>query len=152
MNRWFFWVLAPIMLATGLGLPFIVEPPTWQGQLVLYGLCATLILASLGLADGRRFRWALKWVAGAILCAYSLYLVSEAWQWWNGKPFGFGSSRARRNLFNAIRGFIVFGIPSIIFLVTGKSETVVDSLLSDESQNQDRSSQNQNERDRTGGG
>ena len=131
MHRWFFWVLAPIMLVTALGLPFLVTPPTWQGQLVEYALCATLILATLGLADAARFRWALKCVAFAMLCAYTGYLVWEAWQWWNGKPFGFGSSRARSNLFNAIRGFIVFAVPSIIFLVTGKSETVVDHLLSD---------------------
>jgi len=131
------------MLATGLGLPFIVEPPTWQGQLVLYGLSATLILATLGLANARRFRWALKWVAGAILCAYSAYLVSESWQWWNGKPFGFASSQARSNLFNALKGFVVFGIPSIVFLLTGKSRTVVDCLLSDGlSQNHERPREN----------
>jgi hypothetical protein len=26
MNRWYFWVLAPVMLVTGLGLPFILDP------------------------------------------------------------------------------------------------------------------------------
>jgi hypothetical protein len=31
MTRWYFWVLAPIMLGTAIGLPFIVERPSWQG-------------------------------------------------------------------------------------------------------------------------
>jgi hypothetical protein len=28
VNRWYFWVLAPIMLATAIGMPFITQPPT----------------------------------------------------------------------------------------------------------------------------
>src|SRR5262245_14908875 len=43
MNRWYFWVLGPVMLATGLGLPFIVHPPSWQGHVVLYVVCGTLV-------------------------------------------------------------------------------------------------------------
>ena len=46
MNRWFFWVLAPFMLATGLGLPFMAEPPTWQGRVVLHLVCGILVLVS----------------------------------------------------------------------------------------------------------
>jgi hypothetical protein len=132
MNRWFFWVLAPIMLATAIGLPYLTEPPTWQGQLILYAICAALVLATLGLTDARRFRWALKGLAAAILSVYALYVLSEAWQWWGGKPFGFGSPRARANLMNAVGGFIAFGLPSIVFLIKGRSETEVDVLLSDE--------------------
>ena len=35
MNRWYFWVLAPVMLVTAVGLPFIVDPPTPSGRMVL---------------------------------------------------------------------------------------------------------------------
>ena len=138
MNRWFFWVLAPIMLVTAVSLPFLDEPPTWQGLVVLYLVCGTLLLATLGLANTRRFRWALKCVAVAVLVAYSGYLASECWEWWHGKPFGFGSPRGRSTLFNAARGFVVFAIPLVIFLLRGRSGTAVDVLLSDESRLEDR--------------
>jgi hypothetical protein len=129
MNRWYFWVLSPFMLATGLVLPFITEPPTWQGRIVLYLLCGTLVLATLGLARPRRFRWALRAFAGTILLVYVVYAASEALAWWQGKPFGFGARRAESNLFNALLGLMAFGLPSLNFLLRGRSGSSVDALL-----------------------
>ncbi len=129
MNRWYFWVLAPIMLATGLGLPFITNPPTPLGKLVLYVFCGGLVLATLGLARPRRFRWALQVVAGIILVAYVAYTISEFIAWRNGKPFGFGTSRASADLFSALCGLVVFGVPSLAFLLRGRSGASVDVLL-----------------------
>jgi hypothetical protein len=129
MNRWYFWVLAPIMLATGLGLPIITEPTTWQGRVVLYLACGTLVLGTLGLARPRRFRWALRAVAGAILLVYVAYAASEAIAWWQGKSFGLGSQRAENNLRNALWGLVVFGLPSLSFLLRGRSGSSVDALL-----------------------
>jgi hypothetical protein len=129
MNRWYFWVLAPVMLATGLGLPFITEPPTWQGTVVLYLVCGALVLATLGLARPRRFWWALRAVAGAILLVYVAYAASEAFAWWQGQPFGLGAPRAENNLINALRGLVVFGLPSLYFLLRGRSGRSVDVLL-----------------------
>ena len=129
MKRWYFWVLGPIMLATAIGLPFIVHPPTPQGYLVLYAFCGTLLLAALGLAAPTRFGWALKGVATAVLLAYVGYVASEGAAWWHGKPFGLGSSQARSNLFNALRGLAVFGIPSLYFLLRGRTGSQVDALL-----------------------
>jgi hypothetical protein len=129
MNRWYFWVLAPVMLATGTGLPFIVDPPTWQGQVILYAFCAILLLATLGLAVPSRFLWALRTAAALVLLAYIGYAASEAWAWWHGKPFGFGSSRSRSNLFNALGGLLVFGVPSLYLLLRGRSGTFMDSFL-----------------------
>ena len=126
MNRWYFWVLAPVMLATGLGLPFLTDPPTWQGRIVLYLLCGTLVLATLGLAKPRRFQWALRVVAGVILLAYLAYATEEAIAWWHGKPFGWFARRASSNLRNALLGLGVFGLPSVYFLFKGRSGTKVD--------------------------
>jgi len=129
MNRWFFWVLAPLMLATGLGLPLIAEPPTWQGRVVLYLVCGALVLATLGLARPGRFWWALRAVAGVILLAYVAYAASEAIAWWQGKPFGLGARQAESNLNNAIWGLVTFGLPSLYFLLRGRSGSSVDALL-----------------------
>jgi hypothetical protein len=133
MNRWFFWVLAPVMLGTAVLFEFYLpKAPTWQGELLVHGISAILLLATLGLADVRRFQWALKFVAGGVLIAYSIYLGSEAWLWWNGQPLGFLSSRSQSNLMNAIGGFIAFGVPSIVFLLKGRSGTAVDAIISEE--------------------
>lgn len=129
MNRWFFWVLAPFMLATGLGLPFMAEPPTWQGRVILYFVCGTLVVATLGLARPRRFQWALRAVAGAILLTYVAYAASEALTWWRGKPFGLGAQRAESNLHNALWGLVTFGLPSLYFILRGRSGRNVDVLL-----------------------
>jgi hypothetical protein len=132
MNRWYFWVLAPVMLTTGLGLPFIVDPPTWQGHLVLYVLCGTLIVATFGLASPRRFGWAIRAVAAVVLLAYAAYAATETVAWWHGKPFGLASLPAQSNLFNALRGLVVFGLPSMYLLLTGRSYSAVDVLLAGE--------------------
>ncbi len=134
MNRWYFWVLAPIMLATGLGLPFITDPPTWQGKVVLYVFCGALVLATLGLARPQRFQWALRVVAGIILLAYVAYTISEAIAWRNGKPFGFGTSRSGTSLLNALFGLVVFGLPSLAFLLRGRSGSSVDVILQEDQQ------------------
>jgi hypothetical protein len=129
MNRWYFWVLAPVLVATAFGLPFLVQPPSWQGYVVLYVFCGTLVLATIGLAGPVRFRWAFKCVAVVVLLAYLAYVGSEAVAWWHGKPFGFGLDRARANLFNAIRGLLVFGLPAMHLLIRGRSGTSADVVL-----------------------
>jgi hypothetical protein len=129
VNRWYFWVLAPIMLATALGMPFLVEPPTTFGWVVTYVFSGALLFATLSLARPRRFRWALRVVAAAILLAYLAYAVSELVAWWNGKPFGWNASRSESNLHNALWGLFVFGAPSLYFILKGRSNTKVDELL-----------------------
>jgi hypothetical protein len=128
MSRWYFWVLAPIMLAAGLGLPFIVQPPTRQGYVVLYAFSGALFLATTGLSNPMRFGWALKVVGAAILLAYLGYAESEALAWVRGKPF-FGDLPKGTSFYSALRGLVVFGLPAIYFIARGRSGSPVDSLL-----------------------
>jgi hypothetical protein len=129
MNRWYFWVLAPVMLVTGLGLPLIVDPPTVTGEVVLYVFSATLVFATIGLAAPGRFWWALRLVAAAILVAYLAYATHEIIRWWNGKPFGLQSAQSDSNLRNALLGLFIFGLPAMYFLLTGRTGTDVDTLV-----------------------
>ena len=128
MKRWYFWVLAPIMLATGFGLPFIVEPPTRAGYIVVYAFSGGLILATIGLANPRRFKPALKVVATLILMAYVGYAGSEAIDWAAGKPF-YGDGVGGTSLYLALRGLMVFGLPSLYFITRGRSGSAVDFML-----------------------
>jgi hypothetical protein len=123
MNRWYFWVLAPIMLATAIGLPFITHPPTPMGTVVLYLLCGTLLAATLGLARPKRFQWALKLVAAAILLGYSSIVADELVEWWRGKPL------SETNLSNAVTALFFYGVPCVYFIFKGRTNTSVDVLL-----------------------
>ena len=86
-------------------------------------------VATLGLAKPRRFQWALRAVAGAILLGYLAYATHEAFAWWQGKPLGLLAPRAASNLVNALWGLAVFGLPSLYFLFRGRSGASVDVLL-----------------------
>lgn len=129
MNRWYFWVLALIMLATAFGLVLLPPAPTPVGQVVSGVFCATLLLATFGLARPRRHSWALRAVAGVVLVAYLAYAAGELVDWWNGKPLGADAPRSRPNLYNALRGLLAFGVPSVYLLLKGRTGTVVDDLL-----------------------
>lgn len=130
MSRWYFWVLAPMFLGAAIGLPIWTEPPTLFGEIVVYVISFMLVSATIGLADPQRFGWAFKPVALVILLGYSGYVGSEFLQWLNGEPFGFGARRSESNLFNALCGFIVFGVPSLTYLIKSHSGPAVTSLSS----------------------
>ena len=130
MNRWYFWVLAPATLATAIGLPFWTDPPTLGGRVLMWAISGALFCATVGLANPRRFSRALKPVAAVILLGYCSYAVAEFSGWRNGKPFGIGGSRSDTSLYNALCGLIVYGVPSILFLLSGRSgSSAVDALL-----------------------
>jgi hypothetical protein len=92
MNRWYVWVLAPIMVATAIFIPGTVDPPLVVGVVVAYAFSLMLLLATLGLPNPRRFRWALRGVAAIILIGGVSYFLSELNDWKHGKPWNAGSS------------------------------------------------------------
>jgi hypothetical protein len=128
MRRWYFWVLAPIMLATGVGLPFLVNPPNVQGYIVLYVMSGALILATIGIASPKRFKPALKVVAATVLIAFIGQAGFEVFAWARGKPF-FGDAPGGTSLYVALQGLAALGVPSLYFIVWGRSGSVVDFMV-----------------------
>ena len=129
MRRWYFWALAPVMLGAAFELPVVSTPRNWVGFAVVYLVTAALVAGTMGLADPTRFRWGLKLVAAVVLVLYVGYAAEEAVAWWRGKPLGLWSSPGERNLFNALRGLGVFGLPALYMLRRGRSGSAVDVLL-----------------------
>jgi hypothetical protein len=130
MNRWYFWVLAPVLVADGIRTAFSC-PATLVARLrgslcLLRHACFLPRSAWRGrfASGGRSSAWQF-----VVLLAYLAYVGSEAVAWWHGKPFGFGLDRARANLFNAIRGLLVFGLPAMHLLIRGRSGTSADVVL-----------------------
>jgi hypothetical protein len=132
MNRWYFWVLAPVMIAAAVIIPLAAEPPTVFGQLVTYIVSGALVFAVLGLADVSRHRWALRVVAAGVLLLGIGYFFAELQAWQSGKPFGLLGHKSERSLRNATFFMLLFGLPSLRYLLSGRSGTAVDVIAAPE--------------------
>jgi hypothetical protein len=106
MKRWIFWVLAPVMLGAAWSLLAGVSTLTTPtARALTYLLAATLIFITVGLANPRKFSWALRAVAAVICFAYTAYVIFELFHLPNSAP----------NLLDAIDGFLAFGVPSAFY-------------------------------------
>ena len=115
MDRWYFWILAPVMVAAGIIVLRMPTPPTTTGVVIAYVFSGAMFLATLGLASPSRFRWALRAVAGVIFAMGVAYFVHELRGWWAGKPAG----PSGPSLFGATMFLVVFGIPALGYLLFG---------------------------------
>jgi hypothetical protein len=128
MKHWYFWVLAPVMIALAIYVPIIFKPRTLDGQLTQYGLSVVLVLATLGLADAVRFRWALRGVAVVVLAAGAIYFVSQFAGWLSGKPFGLFGVTSERSLRNACLFLVFYGVPALLYLLRSRRGAAVDAI------------------------
>jgi hypothetical protein len=131
MSRWYFWVLAPVMVAAAIIIPVAAAPVSLAGQIVVYVLSGTMLLATLGLADVARFHWALRSVAAVVLIAGIAYFVSELQEVLAGKSSALPGRRSSSSLWGAVLFLLAFGIPAWRFLMTGRSHSVVDEIAVD---------------------
>jgi len=132
MNRWYFWVLAPVFLVTAISLPLLAEPPSWLAKLVIYAFSGLLLVATLGLASPLRFHWAFRIVAAAIFLTYSAYATFEFLACLRGKSFGMATPTSESNLRNALLGLFMFGIPSLFYSLKRRSKSTLDTLSEEE--------------------
>ena len=130
MNRWYFWVLAPIMIAGAVIIPLVGEPATIAGHVLGYAVSAMLLLATLGLANSRRFHWALRAVAAGIVMLGVAYFIVELRMWLDGAPSERGG-RERPSLWSAVGFLVVFGYPAMRFMLEGRSDTIVDAIATE---------------------
>ena len=130
MNRWYFWVLAPVMIGGAAIIALVPPGPKARpgAQLLAYAIAATLLLGTLGLANPRRFGWALRAVAGAVLLAGGGYFATELLLWMQGKPAGVFGPRSRATLWNAGLFLLVFGVPALRYLLSRRSHSIVDAI------------------------
>ena len=127
MNRWYFWVLAPVMLASAVTIPITAAPSSLLGWAVAYGISLILVLTTVGLANPVRFEWALRAVAGLVALAGVGYFASELAGWMAGTPLGLFGRRSQRSLWNATLFLLLFGVPALRYLLfarTGPDEEI----------------------------
>jgi hypothetical protein len=128
MKHWYFWILAPVMIALAIFVPVTFEPRTLDDRLTQYGFSAVLVLATLGLADAARFRWALRCVAVAALAAGAIYFVTQFAGWLSGKPFGLFGPPSERSLRNACLFLLFYGVPAFLYLVRSRSGSAANAI------------------------
>ena len=128
MNRWYFWVIAPVALASAIVIPAGAQPASIWGHVTVWLVVTALLLGTLGLANPRRFQWALRGVAAVIVIAGVAYFGSEFMAWRNGKPLGVSGRRSNTALWNAGMFLLVFGLPALRYLLSGRSGSAVDVI------------------------
>ena len=126
MNRWYFWVLAPIALAAAIIIPMTAAPSSLAGRVVVWLMVATLLLGTIGLSNVTRFGWALRLVAAVIVLAGVWYFSAEFVAWRNGKPIG--GRRSGTSLVSATLFLLVFALPAFRYMRSGHSGTMVDTI------------------------
>lgn len=129
MNRWYFWVLAPVLLGAAAIMTVVPIPATFGAEVARAVFVATMLLGTIGLANPRRFTWALRGVALVVLALAAAYFVEELLAWWRGKPFGILGHETEPSLWNAGRFVVEFGVPAAWFLIRGRSYSAVDVLI-----------------------
>ena len=113
MNRWYFWVLAPILLGLAGFCASVPHADTATAIAVQLALVAVPALATLGLANPIRFRWALRLVAGALVAA------------------ALGCFRVL-SPGDAALVLLIVGWPALRYVLSGQSDTVVDVIAAPE--------------------
>lgn len=109
----YFWALCPFVLVfailMAIGRP--EDTPTQRAGSMVVALLAVLLL--LGLASPLRFRWAARMVTGAVFLIYLAFVCLEAWRAIQLR------SVAGTSLVLALVGMLVWGIPALVFALSG---------------------------------
>ncbi len=114
------WVLSPVLLIfAGLSV-FQMQETVEEGRLAGTIICVGLILACLA---GVLALWGVpgmgRIVSGIIALAFGAYVVHECFLDFDGE-WGWGKSRSQTTPINSILGFLVFGLPCLIYTVLGR--------------------------------
>ncbi len=123
-SRFIFWCLAPVLLISGVGLPFLLGDWTPQKVIVTAAWTACSLLAIPALYDSKRFWWAARSVTGLIVLAYAAYVIHEFS--FTDDEFGLTGPRSESSPRNAILGFFVIGLPCLWYTIFGRFQFRVD--------------------------
>jgi hypothetical protein len=113
------WSLSPLVLLFAIVMPLAIEE--WTATRIV--LIAGLELMSLALLAGFWLpahigHWAFRGLAGLIFLAYAGYLLREFF--FTDHEFKVFQNRGEASPRNALLGFIVIGLPSLIYAVLGR--------------------------------
>jgi hypothetical protein len=117
-SRFIFWSLAPLLLVTGMALPFLIGE--WDlTKVIVCGACsACCLLLVPALYNSRKYWWAARGVTGLIFLSYGWFIVDKLF--FSEEGFGLAGSLSESNTRDAILGFMVIGLPCLWYTVFGR--------------------------------
>jgi hypothetical protein len=115
---WILWLLTPMMMLSTYFV-FLHSSDQWSLSSVL--VVSIFVLMSVGLLVASlvpdKGRWGIRLVAFLIFLAYFAYLVAEFI--FEFKTFELAGDRSEPSPFNALLGFLLFGIPCLNYSIWG---------------------------------
>jgi hypothetical protein len=117
-SRGVLWFAAPAMILFTAFMAFFFNDRGWRridAGFVLVSAAVSLGLL-LTLVNARRYWWGLRLVTFIIFALYFYYLVDECFI--QHKPLQIGSP-GETSPYNAVLGFLFFGLPSLIYTLWG---------------------------------
>lgn len=116
-SNWTLIVISVFATLTALMMYLSFDQRGWSTSAIIFEVilvlvCFCLILTSI---NQRTFWWAPRVIAFIIFAIYLTYLVNGLLE----KPFAIPDSRATDNTINALLGFCFFGLPSLLYSLSG---------------------------------
>ena len=112
------WTLTPVLLGGMICFPLGINPtfPAYAVTALLDLLCAAFLLGMW--LPPAYARFAYRTAAACVFVAYLAYLIYEVF--FSGKPLRLAGGRGEASPRNAIIGFLVFGWPSLCYILFGR--------------------------------
>lgn len=117
-GRFIFWTLAPILFIVGISLPLFMSDWTKERMILIIIMELIIIFMILALYKPDKFKWAARFVTGGVFIAYSGYVIDMIFI--KDKPITFFGPSSEATPRNALLGFIVIGIPCLIYTLFGR--------------------------------
>ena len=120
-SRLFFWMLAPWIIAGVLFFPYLAYQAFLAKETMGVIIAASLSLCYvsfllMALSPGR-FGWLSVFISGSIAAAYVWYFCDTYFV--HHQPVKFSLNFAEPTPVNALLGFLVWGLPSLLFTIRG---------------------------------
>jgi hypothetical protein len=115
-SRVIFWAIVPAVVITMLLVSMQADwTPARAATVAALDLGGILFI--LALYNPVRFHWAARVLCAEVFLLYVAYLIHE-WVF-STHPFRFAQSTAAASPRNSLLGFVIIGIPSLLYALTG---------------------------------
>jgi len=118
-SRFVRWTLTPFVLVFAIFMPLCIDDWTLTSAVVMGGLELMCLSILAGFWLPARFGyWAFRVLTGLVFTVYLAYLIEEFF--FTDKPFSLSSRSGSASPLNALLGFLLIGLPSLLFTLFGR--------------------------------
>lgn len=119
-SRFVRWSLSPVLVIFAVIISFQAVTCREEGRIPGMVICVVLVVTCIaGLLALWGVRHAGRIVTGIIGAGYAAYLIQECFVDFDGN-WGWGARRSETTPVNSILGFLIFGVPCLIYTIFGR--------------------------------